>query len=306
MSASPDRRRLPGWPTVIGVLAAVAVLAGCGSLSSDDAGAPHEGPLRIATSFYPLQWMAGRVGGDLVTVSNLTKPGAEPHDLELTPRDVASLADADVVAYLAGFQPSVDAALSSTGAARFDAAPAADLDRSIVGRTDPHFWLDPTRLADVANAFADTLAEQDPTHARTYRANAADLTTDLKGLDQDLKVGLATCASRDLVTSHRAFGYLGQRYRLRQVGISGLSPDDEPTGRDLARAADVVRANHVRTIYFETLVSPAVARTVARETGARTAILDPLEGVDDRSKGDDYLSVMRANLASLRTGQGCT
>ena len=319
---SPDRCRVFLAGAIVVVL---ATLSGCSSLSSDGQPAAHGGPVRVATSFYPLQWMAERVGGDLVTVTNLTKPGAEPHDLELTPRDVAMLSDTDVVAYLSGFQPAVDDALRTTGATRFDAAPAADLnlvftpnvgdpapgdrleaEADATGRTDPHFWLDPNRLADVANAFADTLAEQDPDHAARYRANAAAVTADLKGLDHDLRAGLADCRSRDLVTSHRAFGYLAARYGLRQVGISGLSPEEEPSARSLARVSDFVRANDVRTIYSETLASPAVAKTVARETGAVTKVLDPLEGMGPGSKGTDYLEVMRSNLATLRAGQGCS
>jgi len=307
------------------VVLLLSLLSACSSLSSDGQPAAHDGPLRVATSFYPLQWMAQRVGGDLVTVTNLTKPGAEPHDLELTPRDVASLSDADVVAYLSGFQPAVDDALRTTGATRFDAAPAADLNlvftpnlgdpspgerleakADATGRTDPHFWLDPTRLADVAQAFADTLAEQDPEHAARYRANATALTAELNDLDHDMKAGLTDCRSRDLVTSHRAFGYLAVRYGLRQVGISGLSPEEEPSARSLARVSDFVRANHVATIYSEALVSPAVAKTVARESGAITKVLDPLEGMGPRSKGSDYLEVMRSNLATLRAGQDCS
>jgi len=323
VSSAGRRAQRPGF----GLLAIVwlaAALTSCSALSSDGGRAAQDGTLRVATSFYPLQWMAERVGGDLVTVTNLTKPGAEPHDLELTPRDVASLSDADVVAYLSGFQPAVDDALRNTDATRFDAAPAADLDlrftpavgdaapdgrlgadADATGRTDPHFWLDPVRLAAVGEAFADTLAEQDPKHADRFRANAAALTADLKGLDHDMTVGLERCRSRDLVTSHRAFGYLAARYHLRQVGISGIDAEAEPSARSLAQVSDFVRANHVRTIYFETLVSPVVAKTVAREAGATTDVLDPLEGLGTHSQGGDYVEVMRANLANLRRGQGC-
>jgi zinc transport system substrate-binding protein len=252
------------------------------------------------TSFYPLQFVTQRIAGDAVTVRNLTKPGAEPHDLELTPHDVAELADADLVVYLSGFQPAVDTAVAEQASTAYDVAGAAELHAK-----DPHFWLDPIRLADVAGTLADRLAKLSPAHADDFRRNARILRNDLVALDTDFSAGLANCANTDLVTSHKAFGYLAERYGLTQRGITGLHPEDEPSPGDLAGIADFVRAHHVRTIYSETLVSPAVAKTLARETGARTAVLDPIEGLDDASAGADYLAVMRVNLATLREGQPC-
>ena len=287
------RLAVPAVLTAAGLL-----LAGCSD--PDEGGA--SGDLAVVTSFYPLQFVTERVAGPAVTVRNLTKAGAEPHDLELGPRDVADLGDADLVVYLAGFQPAVDTAVeqeaSDTG---YDVAPAARLDRE----ADPHFWLDPTRLADVADAVADRLAALDAADATDFRRNATTLRAELAELDAEMSAGLADCASTDLVTSHTAFGYLAERYRLTQRGITGLTPEDEPSSADLAAVADFVTANEVRTIYAETLVSPAVAETLARETGTRTAVLDPLEGLDESSAGRDYLAVMRANLATLRDGQVC-
>ena len=274
------------------------MLAGC---SDPDDGAAA-GDLAVVTSFYPLQFVTERVAGPAATVRNLTKAGAEPHDLELGARDVADLGDADLVVYLAGFQPAVDTAVDQEAQdSSYDVAPAARLDRE----ADPHFWLDPTRLADVADAVADQLAEVDAAGAADFRRNAATLRAELVELDAEMSAGLAGCASTDLVTSHTAFGYLAERYGLTQRGITGLTPEDEPSSSDLAAVADFVAANDVRTIYSETLVSPAVAETLARETGTSTAVLDPLEGLDDSSEGEDYLAVMRANLATLVDGQSC-
>jgi zinc transport system substrate-binding protein len=284
---------------VVTLLAAVAT-TGC--LRAGDparAQGSGDGP-QVVTSFYPLLFITERIGGDAVTVRNLTKPGAEPHDLELTPHDVAELADADLVVYLSGFQPAVDTAVAEQASTSYDVAGSADL-----AGNDPHFWLDPIRLADVARTLADRLAKLSPTHADDFRRNALILRNDLVALDTDFSAGLANCASTDLVTSHAAFGYLAQRYGLTQRGITGLRPEDEPSPGALAEIADFVTAYHVRTIYSETLVSPAVAKTLARETGARTAVLDPIEGLDDASAGADYLAVMRANLATLREGQVC-
>lgn len=304
---------------------AAVLLTACGSGSSGAGSGTGSGSgdrLDVVASFYPLQYAAERVGGDAVTVTNLTKPGAEPHDLELSPKDVAAVSDADLVVYLDGFQPAVDeAAKNQAGAKAYDVAPAARLDLQGVeedhegdaahadgehSATDPHFWLDPTRLADVADALAQRLGTADPAKAATFTANAKALRTDLEALDGEFTAGLASCGNKDLVTSHQAFGYLAQRYGLTQVGITGLTPEAEPDAATIARTADFVKKNKVTTIYYETLVSPDVAKTVAAETGARTAVLDPLEGISDASAARDYLGVMRANLAALKTGQPCS
>jgi zinc transport system substrate-binding protein len=309
-----------------------ASIAGCGS-SSGSASAPtggRSGALTVDAAFYPLQWMAEQVGGDQVRVTSLTAPGAEPHDLELTPKQVAQISEADVVVKLGGFQPAVDDAAGDADNV-FDVADVVDLDLTTTaehdhehgedeadahdeegaghdeeGVTDPHFWLDPTLLAEVAPALADRFAELDPDHAEGYRQRA-DATVDvLDGIDHDFATGLASCTSTDIVTSHQAFGYLARRYGLTQVGINGLSPEQEPSPARLAEVADFVEDHDVKTIYFETLVPSDIARTVADETGAGTAVLDPIEGVTDASAGTDYPSIMASNLQALRKGQPCT
>jgi zinc transport system substrate-binding protein len=289
------------------LLAAVLGLAAGALTGCSDAPEPTPGPLAVLASFYPLEFVAERVGGDRVTVANLTPPGAEPHDLELAPQDVAAVSDADLVLTLSGFQPALDDAVTNTGTTALDVADAARLDLSTAdgGGVDPHFWLDPTRLADVADAVAGQLGALDPEGATQYTANAEDLRADLDVLDQEFASGLATCDSRQLVTAHEAFGYLAQRYDLRQVGIAGVGPESEPTSADLARISDFVVDEGVTTVFYETLVSPEVARAVAEETGATTAVLDPLEGLVAATADDDYLTVMRDNLASLSTGLGC-
>ena len=298
-------------------LCATGVLSSCGSEGTGSTPAGSGNKLAIEASFYPLQWMAERVGGDHVSVANLTKPGAEPHDLELSPKDVAALQDADLIVYLSGFQPAVDDAVDASSALAFDAASTASLDLTFTpveegkanvdeaNTIDPHFWLDPSRLATVANTFARTLAKADPPNALDYERNAKALAADLDALDAEFTAGLDPCKNKDLVTSHNAFGYLAKRYGLNQVAITGLTPETEPSAGQLADVAAFVEDNDVRTIYFETLVSPDVARTVARESGAKTAVLDPIEGLSDASQGDDYLAIMRANLANLKDGQPC-
>lgn len=281
------------------LLLGVALLAGVVACGGTGTGA--NGRTDAVVSFYPLQYIAERIGGDAVAVTNLAKPGAEPHDMELEPRQMAMIADADVVVYLKGFQPAVDEAITQeAGGTAFDAAAVQPLRHG-----DPHVWLDPTRLATIGDRLTERLSTVDPAHASDYRTRADILRRDLEALDQEFADGLRNCARREFVTSHAAFGYLAERYGLKQVAISGVSPEEEPTPQRLAEVATQARAHGATTIYFETLVSPKVAEALAREVGATTAVLDPVEGLPPGSTGD-YVSVMRANLAALQTGLGCT
>lgn len=296
------------------VLAGGLALSACGSHAAGTSG----DKLQVVTAFYPLQYATEQIAGTHATVTNLTKPGAEPHDLELTPQDVAQVGEAGLVVYLHGFQPAVDDAVEQEAKDKsLEVGTAADLSRPAVEeeheeahadelKNDPHFWLDPTRLAKVGEAIAGKLAEVDPDNAQAYKDNAAKLTKDLTALDGEYKQGLASCENKDLVTSHQAFGYLADRYGLTQVGISGLTPEQEPSPAKLAEVSKFVRDHQVRTIYYETLVSPTIAETVARETDAQTAVLDPLEGITDDSAAKDYPGVMRANLQALEKGQSCS
>ena len=296
--------------------AASVALAGC---AAADSGSPGSGALPVVASFYPLQLAAEQVGGAHVRVANLTKAGAEPHDLELTPRDVAEVSKATLVVFEKGLSPAVDEAVAAEAPDRgLDVAPAAKLDLTFTPVesgdprpagdrvTDPHFWLDPVRYAAVAQAVADRLGTVDPEHRADYAAHAKAFKARLAALDGEFRRGLAHCASTSIVTSHNAFGYLARRYGMSQVGITGLSPEAEPEAATLARVATYVKEHQVSTVYAETLVSPAIADTVARETGAKVATLDPLEGLTSSSAGADYFAVMRSNLAALRAGQGCS
>lgn len=309
----------------IGIVGAVAAVA-MGSAAACGSDEPGHGELSIVAGFYPLQFVAERVGGDRVRVTNLTRPGAEPHDLELSPRQVGTIGDARLLVYLRGFQPAVDEAATQSGVAALDVATLVPLidgpadhehdedddggedheadEAGAEHARDPHVWLDPTRLATIAGAVAERMSELDPESSAEYQARAADLGEELAALDREYADGLRECDRREIVVSHAAFGYLADRYDLRQIPIAGLSPETEPTPGQLAAAADQARQVGATTIFFETLVSPAVAEAVADAVGAQTAVLDPIEGLEPGSDGD-YLSVMRANLATLRPALGC-
>jgi zinc transport system substrate-binding protein len=286
------------------LLAAVLVAAGCGG--SDG------GERTVVAGFYPLAWAAEHVAGDDVRIVNLTPPGVEPHDIELTPRDVEQIDDADVVLYLGhGFQPALeDAAGGQPGAVDLlageqllagsdeDDDEGAGEEREEESGVDPHVWLDPGRFAALVTRIGDALDAPE---------SAAALASELEALDAEFEEGLTDCARRDIVTSHAAFGYLADAYGLNQVALTGISPEAEPSPRALEELIEHVREEGATTVFFESLVSPELAETVAREADARTAELDPLEGLsqEDLDAGEDYLSAMRANLSALREALGC-
>jgi zinc transport system substrate-binding protein len=291
-------RRRAGW--LIGV-AAAAVLLMAGSCSSGRAQG-QSGKVAVVAGFYPLAEAATKVGGTLVEVQNLTPPGVEPHDLELAPQQIADIQEADVVLYLGGgFAPAIEQAVAGASGVK------VDLLKGMPGTSDPHVWLDPVLYRRLVDTVAASLARAEPDAASTFRANAAAFDAQLETLDQEFSTGLTGCARTVIVTSHAAFGYLSARYGLTQEPIAGLSPDAEPSAQRLAELADLVERDGVTTIFTEELVSPKVADTLAQEVGVTTAVLNPLEGLtrQEVSAGEDYLSVMRANLKTLRAALGC-
>jgi zinc transport system substrate-binding protein len=293
----------------LAALLAVATLAcGCGGGS----GAEDGGRSQVVAAFYPLAYAAERIGGDTVSVTNLTPPGAEPHDVELSARDVERIRDADVVLYLGGgFQPAVARAARDSDATVVDLLTGLPLRRPDEHEeehegedhggdevADPHVWLDATLYSRIVARVGEQLDRSDAAEA---------LVRELRQLDSEYRQRLGDCARRELVTSHAAFGYLAARYDLEQIAIAGLSPEAEPTPRELEHVVEEVREAGATTIFFETLASPRVAETVARETGARTAVLNPVEGLTEQevAAGATYFTIMRANLETLRSALGC-
>ena len=270
-----------------------APAAGCGAAPREQG---ENEKLEVAAAFYPLAFAAELTGDERVDVSNLTPPGAEPHDLEVSPNDVRRIRSADHVFLLGDdFQPQLeDAAGHSRRVVSLLDTPG--LER--LPNADPHVWLDPLRYALIVRRIGEVLDAP---------RRAALLAERLRALDVEFRKGLARCARREIVTSHEAFAYLTQRYRLRQLAITGISPEAEPTPQGLQRVVRQVRETGATTIFFETLVSPRIAETVARETGAVTAVLNPIEGLtpSEARRGADYFSLMRANLRSLRRALGC-
>ncbi|MFF5263348.1 metal ABC transporter substrate-binding protein [Actinomadura viridis] len=317
-------------------ITALAVAGLAGLTACGDAGAGGSGKTEVVASFYPVAWLAGRVAGGDATVQTLTRPGTEPHDLELTPRQIADVGGADYAVYVKGVQPAVDEAVRKSAADRsLDAAsvvktiPApsqaghdehgheggehgheggehghegGEHDHDVAH--DPHIWLDPSRMATIATALGDRLAAADTAHAAGYKSRAAAVAGELTALDRAFQDGLKSCERKTIVTAHAAFGYLADRYGLKQVSIAGVDASAEPSPRRLAELTHEVKETRTTTIFTETLVSPRVAETLARSAGVRTAVLDPVEGVKQGSS-DDYLSIMRKNLETLEPALGC-
>jgi zinc transport system substrate-binding protein len=314
--------------SLLAAASSVLLGAACGSSGGTGTAASEPGQLNIVAAFYPFQFVAERVAGPYATVSNLTSPGAEPHDLELTPRQVAELSTADLVIYQQSFQAAVDEAVEQSGVANaLDTATVVALqpldppdahdhghgdaehgdagDEDEHGELDPHVWLDPTQLGTIATEVARRLGEIEPAHQADFDANARALTDQLGTLDQEFRQGLSNCARQEFVTTHAAFGYLARRYQLEQLPISGLSPESEPSPARLAEIQQETREHQITTIFYETLVSPAVAESLAADLGLQTDVLDPIEGITDQSRGTDYVAVMQANLAALKKANEC-
>ena len=329
--------------------ATALALSACSSTASSGDSSSKDGSLTVMASFYPLKYLAEKVGGEYVSVTSLTPDGAEPHDLELSPKMVDSLSSADAVIYLAGFQSAVDEAIEQQAPKTIiDVSSAAELvevgsdanhpaeeeeaaDETQSGETeahdhdheghdheghdhaghdhhhdmsaDPHFWLDPIRMAKAATLVGDKLAEADSAHADTYKANAKALAEELTALGDTLVTKTSKCQVKTFVTAHTAFGYLADRTGLTQVGISGLDPESSPSPARLAEIGQIAKEQGVTTIFTEALIDPKVAQTLADDLGITTAVLDPIESQTDASK--DYAAVMQANIDALTKANNC-
>ena len=288
------------------LLAALVVLpaAACAGPAATPAASETEHRPFVVAAFAPLAEVARTVGGAAVDVASLTPAGVEPHDLELSASQVADIDAADVVLYVKGFQPAVDEAIAQHAADRAIDVSAGLPVRTADGAQDPHVWLDPrnmARIADTLSTRLTTMLAGTPA-AGAIATNATGFDAAMTALDADYRAGLANCAVKTLVVSHDAFGYLADAYGFTQVGLSGLSPEAEPSPARLAEVADIVQRQGVRTVYSEKLVDPRIAQTLADTARVTTAVLDPIEGIPD---GQTYDAIMRANLETLRAGQGC-
>jgi zinc transport system substrate-binding protein len=294
-----------GRPLLARLLLIAMLAGGCGA----GAGA-SDGRLEVVAAFYPLAEAAREVGGGSAETDDLTPSGVEPHDLELRPSDVGRIRDADLILYIGGgFQPALEDAIAASG----NDAAAVDLLEGLPlrpgghedERTDPHVWLDPRLMIRIVERIGEELGKRLPGERPAFARNASAYARSIEELDRGYTEVMRTCERRQLVTAHAAFGYLAARYGLEQIPISGITPEAEPSPKRLQEVAGLAERLGVTTIYFETLVDPRVAASVARTVGARTAVLDPIEGLSGDNAGETYVTLMRTNLSALATGLGC-
>ncbi len=278
------------------------------------------GKIRIIASFYPLAEFAGQVGGANIEVVNITPAGVEPHDFEPTPRDIARVYSAKVFLLNGGgFDPwaeKIAPDLKKKGITVVNMAKHFDLLKAIeeygtetghkIEANDPHIWLDPILAKKEVEIIRDALEKIDPANAQVYARNAEEYISKLSGLDLKYKDGLSACAIRDAIVSHAAFGYLAKRYGINVIPIV-ISPEEEPSPKRIADLSALAHTKNINFIFFETLVNPKLAETIAQEVGAKTMVFNPIEGLSDEelAAGKSYISIMEENLNHLRTALGC-
>ncbi|MER8269104.1 metal ABC transporter substrate-binding protein [Streptomyces griseus] len=333
------RRLIPSTAVAGAVVLGLTALSACSTSDAADGG--NGDKLKVTASFYPMQFLAEKIGGEHVAVTSLTKPGVEPHDLELTPRQIGSISESDYVLYLKGIQPAVDDAIKQSGVKNtVDAATLTTLENhgsevsghdhgeegdehghegeeaheehsegdghnhGEEGGADPHIWLDPVKYAEVAKGVGASLEKADPDHAADYKKNTDALVAELGELNTAYETGLKNTATKTFITTHSAFGYLAERYGLTQQGIAGIDPEAEPSPARIQEIHTIAEKEKATTVFFETLASDRTAKTLAKDTGLRTGVLDPLEGITDKSRGADYIEVMESNLAALQKALG--
>ncbi|MBL3669459.1 zinc ABC transporter substrate-binding protein [Streptomyces sp. M2CJ-2] len=319
------RRLIPAAAATAVTAAALGTLSACSSGSSAAVG--NTDRFDVVASFYPMAFLAEQIGGDHVNVTSLTQPGQEPHDLEISAKQAAQLEETDAALYLKGLQPTVDEAIGQSGVrTKIDAATLTSLDHDAGGHgdehghdddhghddghshshdgQDPHVWLDPVKYAEIAEGVGKAFQKADPDHAADYKKNTEALVGKLNDLDAEFEAGLEHRKTDVFVTTHAAFGHLAARYGLTEEAINGLDPESEPSAARVKQLTETARADGVTTVFYETLISDRTAKTVARDAGLKTDVLDPLEGITDKSRGDDYFQVMESNLRSLQTALG--
>ncbi|WDG31395.1 metal ABC transporter substrate-binding protein [Streptomyces sp. CA-278952] len=340
------RRLIPTTAVAGAVALGLTALSACSTSDAADGG--NGDKLKVTASFYPMQFLAEKIGGEHVAVTSLTKPGVEPHDLELTPRQIGSISESDYVLYLKGIQPAVDDAIKQSGVKNtVDAATLTTLENhgsevsghdhghegehegeeghgheeeapeehaehsegdghnhGEEGGADPHIWLDPVKYAEVAKGVGKSLEKADPDHAADYKKNTDALVAELGELNTAYETGLKNTSTKTFITTHSAFGYLAERYGLTQQGIAGIDPEAEPSPARIQEIHTIAEKDKATTVFFETLASDRTAKTLAKDTGLKTGVLDPLEGITDKSQGADYIEVMESNLAALQKALG--
>lgn len=304
------------WSIALILLVAVFLMAGCGGTKS----AAPEGTkkIKVVATMYPVYEFVKQVGGDKVDVVMLIPPGAEPHDWEPTAKDIIQIKDAKIFAYHGiGLEPveklltkdvlgnalplEITKDVTKLPTSHEDEEEEHGHGHGEDHKYDPHTWLDPVSVQQEVNTIAQALASVDEKNAEVYKKNAETYNKKLADLDEKYKKALSGMTNKEIVTSHKAFAYLANRYGFEQLGIMGISPDAEPTPDKMAKITEFCREHKVKYIFFETLTSPKLAQTLAKETGAQLLVLNPIESLTEQEtkEGKDYIAIMNENLVNL-------
>jgi zinc transport system substrate-binding protein len=312
------------WLSLVLVCLFVAgiALAGC-SIASTGKTADTTAKIKVVASFYPMYEFAKQVGKEKVDVKVLVPAGVEPHDWEPSPQDVAAIQTAKVFVYNgAGFEhwvaktlknvqnPALIPVETSQGIELLQATDENEHGHGTEAQghvpseeeKDPHVWLDPVYAQFQVKAIRDALIKADPVNQNYYETNAEQYIAKLAALDKEFQEATAKAQHKEFITSHAAFSYMAKRYGLEQIPIMGMAPHVEPTPERLKSLIEEAKEHHIKYVFFETLVSPKVADILAKEAGANTLVLNPIEGLtqEDLTKSKDYISLMQENLTNLK------
>ncbi len=270
--------------------------------------------IKVSASFYPLYFFSSEIGGEKAQTRNITPAGAEPHDYDPSTQDIAQIEDGNMLVLNGGVEAWGDKIKDNLKGTKVKIVIAGEgllnkeLEEEGEKMQDPHIWLNPQLAKKEAEKITQGYIALDPANTTYYKANESKLFAKLDELDSKYRQGLSSCLTKDIITSHAAFAYLAEQYGLRQVPISGISPDEEPSAQQLAEVAKFAKQNNVKYIFFESLVSPKLSETIAYEVGAKTMVLDPIEGIsdDELKQGKNYFTVMEDNLKNLQIALQCS
>lgn len=309
-----NKKRIALFVLGFAIVGLLSYLFGVGVFKNINNKGNNSSRIQVAASFYPLYFFSQQIGGDKADIINITPAGAEPHDYEPTAQDIAKIENSKLLVLNGGgleaWGENIKQNLESQNTVIVTVGDGLTNQQVVEegeNMTDPHIWLSPLLAKEMVDKIMNGFIEADPQNKDYYQSNAIALKAQLSDLDMQYKQGLATCQEKNIITSHTAFGYLATAYGFNQVSITGLSPDAEPSPQQLADVVKFARANNVKYIFFESLVSPKLSNTIATEIGAQTMVLNPLEGLTDEeiSKGKNYFTEMENNLANLQTALQC-
>ncbi|WP_058486309.1 metal ABC transporter substrate-binding protein [Defluviitalea phaphyphila] len=300
-------------------------LFGCSSQeeSSDE----KNDTISVYTSIYPLYDFAQKIGQDKVEVNLIVPPGAEPHDWEPSAKLIGKIENSDILIYNgAGMEFWIEKIIGSINNSNLTIVNSSenvellklnkdnldhedtleDEDEHNHGEYDPHIWLDPLNAIIQSENIKNALIKVDSQNKDFYETNFNELKNKLLALDEKYRSTLSKLPKKEIVVSHAAFGYMANRYGLKQIYISGLSPQAEPTPSQMAEIANIIKEHDIKYIFFETLSNPKLAEVIAEETGAKPLVLNPLGSLtqEELDNNKDYFSIMEENLDSLQQALG--